>query len=925
MSYENGSNSKHSSPSSPYHDGSTASPKLAANPLVSATRIDASDPAPGTIRRTIRGIPKRKPFVNEAVNGSSLSSFSARTAVWNQSQPKRVNDVVTRRVTSSSESQTPQTSRSEAIEPLGSQLASESLKPLPLAQYFQQLRVSTHAQHRDTHTPTSPQPMGLDAASATVQRTSKSDSPFRFPSLPANLTDDGFHYRQRAAQFILLLSQWASREYMSRWNTLFLPVASNMSKSRDSSKCAAAGHGGYQHAVENPHSSVLDDNESTHSHDRAHSTSDNESEYLDFDACSTAHLGNKKKRKSSPYSNQALHSMSNNQQTLQGDAGSFPPNTSSPARSQDSAAGSLRDKQGRALVDKTNALHRSGSHLSVHPVYKREDVPSSWSEPSVVCRHPYLRLPPRQTSGERHRKIMRSRLRARLVPIFERRKLEKMQVPTQFKQDPQASQEAEDTRAKDEADTQAVTTPEKRAPPKRTSKAGKRAQAIRGGGSSAKPLTIAEIRARAAAASAGPSSGSATPAKTSPSLSSGPSLKEPNRTSNQVAIVEDQAKKHTLPSAPAAATTASPATASPSTASAGAVASHTRLPAPTSKFDFRMSSHITLKLREMRSQLDGATRNLTDPLNQGGPLAVAKVLCDFHTMQSSPTNVGDGATSAVTNRSSGHPDYLPPWVRDALEYPIWANGEQGVDAKSPQPRQARAPTSPAPPSQIHSRTLTPKQQGKQASPRAGAKPSPAPVSPSTSEATTGRQTSSRQLTEPAHKHGAACKHGQPHGRSRPPGTGSALFTDDDWICVFCEYELYYGETPLMLRACRNRKKLVEKKTKVKSRAQAALSRRSGSKVSGSSCQCDRDHYHHDHGVEHACMHDHDHACHHDHSSVSGSECCHHDDDHYHHKDGYHDHHHGHKSDQGRHRAHDDRDRCDCGNSIHSSDFEDEVK
>ncbi|CAD6893471.1 unnamed protein product [Tilletia controversa] len=60
---------------------------------------------------------------------------------------------------------------------------------------------------------------------------------------------------------------------------------------------------------------------------------------------------------------------------------------------------------------------------------------------------------------------------------------------------------------------------------------------------------------------------------------------------------------------------------------------------------------------------------------------------------------------------------------------------------------------------------------------------------------------------------------QPPGLDHPTTTCS-LFANE-WLCLFCEYELLYGELPSMVRACRRRKKLVGARKRAQDRAHRA--------------------------------------------------------------------------------------------------------
>ncbi|CBQ70419.1 conserved hypothetical protein [Sporisorium reilianum SRZ2] len=903
LSYESSLAPDHVAPSSPYHDASSALPSLPSNQVLRGSSMDATYQAPGTVRRSIRALPNKKKPVDR-----SDASLAAKTAAWNHSPAKLPDTIVAGGDLLPLANQTDASPRRPS-ESFSSKAPSGSLNSQPLAQYFEQLRVSAQQHHQGSaHTPiasdSKQQQKQRNAAGSTEQHVPVSHSSFRFSSLPPSLTDNGFHNRQRAAQFILLYSRWATREQLARCNRFSLSFDLSLphhSKSRDGTNRVTARPGADRQAAEDSSFSVLDDNESLHSHHHTHGASDNESEYLDFDACRTAHLSNKKKRKSTRHSGPALASTSNVMQGVQS--------------MDDSAQASSQGTQNRALVDKTNTAHQPARQLSVRPVYKHEDAAPP-TAPSTSRDHSYVRLPPRQTSSERHKVAIRHRLRARLAPIFQRRMLERVKELDQIKQQHQQIQDAHDSRVKAEADTAL----EKRAPAKRTSKAGKRAQAIRGGASPVRPLTIAEIRARAAGASTGSSGASSTTgAKTSPSP---PPPKDPARTSPRPPVEKSD-------STPVSSTLANTAP------------SRSGLSAPTSTFDFRMSSDVTFRLRELRSQLDAATRNLG--VSQADSRAVAST--SQPARPSPPDDRENGVKSTMTSQGNGHPDHMPPWARRAVDYQKRAAEhdmiQEVITAKPPQPHQPvkdDKTSSLAVASQARTGTLTTNQQAKQPSPPARPKTTPASPSPGTTKkATNGRRTSARRPDASSHKHDSACKHGPAHGHSRTHGTGSALFTPDDWVCLFCEYELYYGEKPLMLRACRNRKKQVEKKSNVKSKAKAVLQKKPAAKLDGSGCQHDHDHHHdhdHDHDTEYRCIvHDH-----HDHSSVSGSECCDHDhgDDHPHSHD-HHGHDHG-KGGSGSHRARPQprarrapeayvahRNICDCGNSIHSSESGDEHK
>ena len=60
----------------------------------------------------------------------------------------------------------------------------------------------------------------------------------------------------------------------------------------------------------------------------------------------------------------------------------------------------------------------------------------------------------------------------------------------------------------------------------------------------------------------------------------------------------------------------------------------------------------------------------------------------------------------------------------------------------------------------------------------------------------------------------------PAGCLDHPTTSNQLFPDE-WVCLFCDYELLYGEPPLMLRALKSRKKIARTRKRAQERAHAA--------------------------------------------------------------------------------------------------------
>lgn len=118
-----------------------------------------------------------------------------------------------------------------------------------------------------------------------------------------------------------------------------------------------------------------------------------------------------------------------------------------------------------------------------------------------------------------------------------------------------------------------------------------------------------------------------------------------------------------------------------------------------------------------------------------------------------------------------------------------------------------------------------------------------------------------------------------------PTTTTCLFANE-WVCVFCEYRLLYGEYPRMMGAVKSRKKLVAKKKDAQERAHRATTVGApASTKSRMQCTCGRAHARAMQAVAKELGddgHDHDH---------------HHNDEHHHH------HHHHHHDDQDHDHEH----------------------
>ncbi|KIL65620.1 hypothetical protein M378DRAFT_76773 [Amanita muscaria Koide BX008] len=65
---------------------------------------------------------------------------------------------------------------------------------------------------------------------------------------------------------------------------------------------------------------------------------------------------------------------------------------------------------------------------------------------------------------------------------------------------------------------------------------------------------------------------------------------------------------------------------------------------------------------------------------------------------------------------------------------------------------------------------------------------------------------------------------------QPTTQVSLMDPADEWICAFCEYDLFYGDDVRFRRAVRNRKKILKRRRRARERAAAAASGRSATSV-----------------------------------------------------------------------------------------------
>lgn len=68
-----------------------------------------------------------------------------------------------------------------------------------------------------------------------------------------------------------------------------------------------------------------------------------------------------------------------------------------------------------------------------------------------------------------------------------------------------------------------------------------------------------------------------------------------------------------------------------------------------------------------------------------------------------------------------------------------------------------------------------------------------------------------------------------HAQLGPSATAAYFADPDEWICGFCEYELWFGEEPLLVRALKNRKAVLKRRKKARDRAARAAAGGSAAK------------------------------------------------------------------------------------------------
>lgn len=369
--------------------------------------------------------------------------------------------------------------------------------------------------------------------------------------------------------------------------------------------------------------------------------------------------------------------------------------------------------------------------------------------------------------------------------------------------------------------------PEKRAQ-KRLTKAERRAQALRSASGAPKISSIAAIKARAGQASVGvtglpsPNTPSAAGAKSkgsavmsSPQGGHRAQTKEPEL-SNKLSESKRNTSSADAPVSPSSSSVVQP---------------------PSGPFVFACASPIAARLATMRAEVEMLQSKLADTLK---PIddAVAAAANALAKMDAGDESAGASAAAALQA------------AKIAMPYPRSNSNSVGVAASHAQIPSAIATSHIAPLSPLDEDVSRPRGSPRSSGngeglPKSG-KVSPAAESPSTSPPKMSRRRKANlnnvhhranyipsrvpfdPLHSQGHSHHAPASDSAGHSGLDHPATTCSLFPDE-WMCIFCEYEMFYGEPPLMLRACKNRKKLVTTRKRAQARAhKAAAGGRPGS-------------------------------------------------------------------------------------------------
>ncbi|CEH18503.1 trna guanine-n1-methyltransferase [Ceraceosorus bombacis] len=291
---------------------------------------------------------------------------------------------------------------------------------------------------------------------------------------------------------------------------------------------------------------------------------------------------------------------------------------------------------------------------------------------------------------------------------------------------------------------------------------------------------------------------------------------------------------------------------------------------PSTSFTFARPSPIVHRIEAMRTRLAELNAQLDD--SYGAVAAATKALEDMDLAEKNQRK-----TSAQTRPQVQAPVHSSKVVSTATETQTGIASTLKSAATSMAPPTAAPPeplprrpistapdTSPPTPHQTPAPKLSRRKKAVMSNVhhRSNYIPSRLPSDPLQASSTLGQSPSYGYATSPSHHFG---QHGgDANARPTSPGMDHPTATSklfDEWMCVFCEYEMLYGEEPLMLRAARRRVKLQRKRDKAKERAHRAaqglppLAKGKGKKLPSSDrhdeegaswdgiCTCGREHNH----------------------------------------------------------------------------------
>ncbi|SPO40811.1 uncharacterized protein PSFLO_06293 [Pseudozyma flocculosa] len=752
-----------------------------------------------------------------------------------------------------------------------------------------------------------------ETANLAAAATESDPTTFKFTDLPVSVQNQGFYYRQRMAQIVLSCADEAKAAHFALMSRYYMkpfeqqagpPPAPPVERANRIQEVAA--------------STVSGDDCCGDDSDGA---DDSGAEFAWLE-----NTGNKKKRKNARSTESAEMASAHAMSSLSSAAAAGLPAASAPPASttnRSTLSGGAGEGLGlgQALLP-SDASSRSAPYLPIasNDEYERgfERFPTAREADTYapLRQMPYkLRIP----YSSRAKALLRERLRAYFRRV-------RAQRARQREEEDEAARQAEAQELAEEAERQARLAAERK-PQKRLTKAEKKAQARRGGAGGPKPMSIAAIKA--ARSDASQAQGLTQPAQ-------GSEAPDGAASGNKQADAQAQA----VESGPAGGQPGEGIKKADSEDEVelllGSRAAHglvSHVDAPRSSFDFNVRSPIADSLEALRASMSAVSLQINSSLGPLGPLdgTLADVM----------DKAAREGSADLARRNPSEPYKSLPASRSASSTIARAGTPSTAPRTSstPTPNRGSAPSSataagatavrqtpasasnPSPNVKARAQSTSHSHNAAGASAVAGTSISSG-VGPTTQTATSPplhspppKMTRRKKATMNNVHHRANYvpsrmpsdgprNGGKAHGeKEQPPGldhpsTTCGLF-DGEWMCVFCEYELLYGEPPLMFRACRSRKKIVANRKRAQARARRAAEGGSTTATAGGS------HHHHHHQSHH---HNHPHTDHaHDSyetprrkagSGSGGTKSAHR---------------------SSRTSQSNARERCSCGNSIHESD------